>query len=58
MLIVGHQNYCDIVQPSEKLQKKKKKKKDVNTLGCNTLGLLQKVSILFLKSIIMQCNDS
>ena len=27
MLIVGHQNYCDIVQPSEKLQKKKEKKR-------------------------------
>ena len=40
--MVGHQNYCVILQSSEN-SKEIERERDVNTLGGNTLGLLREV---------------
>ena len=39
--MVGHQNYCVILQSFE--NSKRNRERDVNTLGGNTLGLLREV---------------
>ena len=38
--MVGHQNYCVLLQSSES---SRERERDVNTLGGNTLGLLREV---------------